>query len=112
MQLRTQQFMWLLRAGVLTYARSFDHPGCVYVVRAGSGNIEVSPVSPLFMPASLKALSDKGAPERWESERYEDIRRLRIAQALERIAQAGALNAHTTLWLHARLNELTARPVA
>ena len=100
--LNTQTFMWLLRAGVLTYARSFDHPGSVYVVRGGSTDVVVTVVSPIFMPASLQ-----NAPPAAFSERYEDIRRLRIAQALDRAVKAGGLTAHTKLWLHARLAEIT-----
>lgn len=100
--LNTQTFMWLLRAGVLTYGRSFDHPGSVYVVRGGPSAIEVRPV---FMPAALP-------PGSWPEhaiERMEDMRRLRIAQALDHIARAGELNAHTVLWLHARVAEITDR---
>lgn len=104
MQLTVQHFMWLLRAGVLTYGRSFDHPGSVYVVRGGPSEIEVRPA---FMPAPM---FDRRTPPdhlKMTTERWEDVRRLRIAQALDRIARAGALNAHTTMWLHARVAELT-----
>ena len=96
--LNTRTFMWLLRAGVLTYGRSFDHLGSVYVVRGGPSAIEVLPV---FMPAEFHT-SDRRSAERWN-----DIRNLRIAQALDVIAKAGGLNAHTTLWLHARVAEIT-----
>lgn len=97
MQLTVQHFMWLLRAGALTYARSFDHPGSVYVVRGAPSAIEVQPA---FMPASFYA-SDRRDLERWNA-----IRDLRIARALDNIAKAGGLTAHTKLWLHDRLNDL------
>lgn len=99
--LTVQTFMWLLRAGVLTYSRSFDHQGATYAVQAGPA---VIPVDPSFMPERLDAGRDQHAQERWDS-----IRDLRIAQALDRIAKAGALNAHTTLWLHARVAEIIDR---
>lgn len=106
MQLTVQHFMWLLRAGVLTYARSLDHPGSIYVVRGGPSAIEVRPV---FMPAPMFGRNNGRLGEIITTERWEDIRRLRVAQALDRIAKAGALNAHTTLWLHARVGEIIDR---
>lgn len=104
--LNTQTFMWLLRAGVLTYGRSFDHPGSVYVVRGAPSEIEVRPS---FMPAPM---FDRRTPPdhlKMTTERWEDVRRLRVAQALDRIVKAGALNAHTTLWLHASVAEIIDR---
>ena len=98
MQLTVQHFMWLLRAGVLTYGRSFDHPGAIWVVRGAPAAIEVRPV---FMPAAFHT-SDRRDLERWN-----DIRHLRIARALDNITKAGGLNAHTTMWLHARVAEIT-----
>lgn len=104
--LTVQTFMWLLRAGVLTYGRSFDHPGAIWVVRGAPSVIEVRPV---FMPAPMFGRSNGRLGEIITTQRWEDIRRLRIAQALDRIAKAGGLNAHTTLWLHARVAEITDR---
>lgn len=98
--LTIHDFLRLIRAGVLTYDREFaQRSGVIFVVRGAPSAIELT-VS--HMPSQLSATP---RPD-WVADRWNNGRDRRIAESLVAAAAAGALNAHTVLWLYARLNDL------
>jgi hypothetical protein len=98
--LNIHDFLRLIRAGVLTYAREYDQgPGVIFVVRGAPSAIKLTV---LHMPSQLSAAP---RPD-WVADRWNNGRDRRIAETLVNAAEDGALNGHTELWLHARLNDL------